>query len=60
MVGGDDGLEAVAYAELGEDCCDVGLDGGFAEVEPLTDLGVGQPAGHLLQDLVFAFGHGGR
>jgi hypothetical protein len=42
FVGVDGDLHPVPQAELGEDADDVALDGGFAEVEPGRDLGVGQ------------------
>ena len=40
LVGEDDGLDAVAKAELGEDVRDVRLDGRLADEELLTDLGI--------------------
>ena len=40
LVGEDDGLGAVVEVELGEDACDVGFDGGFADDEFAGDLGV--------------------
>ncbi len=47
----DNGLDAVAKPELGQDACHVGLDGGLAEHEPCGDLGVGQTPGDEAQDL---------
>jgi hypothetical protein len=57
-------LHPVPDAELHEVPPDVGLDGRFAEVELLADLGVGQAAHHQGHDLALAVGQqiqpGGR
>src|SRR6185437_13722098 len=45
LVGEDDGLDAVAQAELGEQVTDVGLDGRLADEEVLGDLQVGAAPG---------------
>ena len=41
LVCGDRGLGAVAWGELVQYGCDVGLDGAFADIELVRDLGVG-------------------
>jgi hypothetical protein len=41
LAGVDDGLDAVAEVEFAEHPADVGLDGGFGQVEAFGDLGVG-------------------
>ncbi len=43
LVGEDDGLDAVAEAEFGEDAADVSLDGVFLNGEFLCDFDVGKP-----------------
>src|SRR3954463_2900448 len=53
-VGEDDGLNAVAQAQLGEDVVDVGLDRGVAEDEALGDLGVAETVGDQRKNLEFA------
>ena len=55
-VGVDDGLGAVAGADLGEDVVDVALDRGGGDHEALGDLGVGQALGDQGQDLDLARG----
>ena len=51
-----DRLDAVAKAQLLEDVGDVGLDGGLADVELLSDLCVGEAVGDQPQDLLLAAG----
>jgi hypothetical protein len=53
-------LDPVAEAEFEEDSGDVGLDRGFADVELVGDLGVGEAAGDQAQDLAFAVGQVGE
>ena len=53
-------LHPVAHAELAEYPGHVCLDGGLAEEQPGSDLGVGQPAGDQLQDLELALGQLGE
>ena len=55
-VGVDDGLRAVAGADLGEDVVDVALDRRGADHEPLGDLGVGQALGDQAEHLDLARG----
>ena len=50
FVGEDDGLDAVAESELGEQVGDVGLDRGFRDVEVGGDLGVGFGGGDVAED----------
>ena len=45
-----DCLDAVSQAELEQHVLHVRPDGGLAEVEPGSDFGVGQSAGHQLED----------
>src|SRR5207248_8697783 len=54
FVGEDDGLYAVAQAELGEHSPDVRLDGGVGHDELLGDLRVGEAAGDEFQDVELA------
>ena len=54
LVGEDDGLDAVAQVELGEDAGDVRLHRRLADEQLGGDLGVGQPAGEQPQDLELA------
>jgi hypothetical protein len=54
FVGVDDGLDAVAEAEFGEDVGDVGFDGGVAEDELLGDFGVGVSSCEQEQHLGFS------
>src|SRR5829696_3441459 len=56
FVGDDDGLYAVAQAELLEDPRDVRLDGRLAEEELLGDLGVRAAAGEQPQHVDLAGG----
>jgi hypothetical protein len=49
----DGDLDAVAQSELGEDARDVALDSGLTEVEPGSDLGVGQALGYQPHDAEF-------
>src|SRR3954452_6936212 len=51
FVGEDDGLDAVAYAELHEDPAGVCLDGLVGYVKLAGNLGVGAPQGDVPQDL---------
>jgi hypothetical protein len=51
-----DRLDAVAEAELLENVGDVCLDGGFADVELLSDLLVGQAIGDESEDVVLSCG----
>jgi hypothetical protein len=51
-------LGPVAQAELGQQVSDVVLDGLAGDVQPLGDLGVGQPGPDQLQDLGLAPGQG--
>jgi hypothetical protein len=44
VVGEDDGLDAIAHVELGEDVLDVGLHGRGAQHQVGRDLGVRSPA----------------
>jgi hypothetical protein len=55
LVGVDGDLHPVPQPELGQDAGDVALDGGFAEVEPGSDLGVRQALGHQPDDAELAF-----
>ena len=55
FVGEDDGLGAVVEVELGEDACDVGLDGGVADDELAGDVGVGEAARDEPQHLELAW-----
>ena len=50
-MGGDDGLNAVASAELGEDVADVGLHRLHPEEQLARDFGVGQATDEQPQDL---------
>src|SRR3954463_3029153 len=54
LVGDDDGLDAVAQAELLEDPRDVRLDRRLAEEELPRDLGVRAAAGEQAQDVDLA------
>jgi hypothetical protein len=54
FVGEHHGLRAVVEAELGEDARDMGLDGRVADDQLGSDLGVGQAAGQLSQDVDLA------
>src|SRR3954453_19766707 len=47
----DDGLRAVAQAQLGQHTCDVRLDGGLAEYELGRCLGVGEATGEEDEDV---------
>src|SRR5918995_3275807 len=60
FVGDDDGLDAVAEGEFGEDAGDVGLDGRFGQLEAGGEFGVGQALGQQLQYLEFAGGQRGQ
>ena len=60
FVGEYDCLDAVADAELAEYPGHVRLDGGLAEEQPVSDLGVRQPAGDQLQDVELALGQLGE
>ena len=52
-VGVDDGLDAVAQVELGEDAGHEGLDGLVADDERRSDLSVGQSVRDEAEDLPF-------
>ena len=54
LVGEHDRLYAVAEVELLKDVRDVRLDGGFADVELVSDLRVRQAASHQAKDVSFA------
>jgi hypothetical protein len=56
LVGDDDGLDAVAESELGEDAGDVGLDGRLGQVEAGGEFGVAQSSGQQAEYLQFARG----
>jgi hypothetical protein len=56
FVGGHDGLDAVADAELGQDPGHVGADGGLANHQRGGDLGVGESPGNQPQDVDLAGG----
>jgi hypothetical protein len=56
LVREDDGLDAVAEVELGEDPTDVGLHGGLRDDELGGDLLVGEAPRHEQQHLVLALG----
>ena len=49
----DDGLDAIAEAELCEDAVDVGLDRRGREVQLRADLGVGQPERDPVEHVAF-------
>jgi hypothetical protein len=59
VIGTDDGLCAVAVAELGQHVSDMGLDGFRADDELRGDLGVRQALGDQAQDLALAVGEPG-
>src|SRR5699024_1589198 len=52
----DDGLHAIADAQLHEDASHVRLDGGLGEDQGLDDLGVAEAPAHELEDLLLAWG----
>lgn len=52
----DDGVNAVAQPQLGEDPADVGLDGTLSDHQPAGDLLVRQPFGDELEHVPFAGG----
>ena len=54
LVGHHHALDAVAKVEFGQDARDVGLDGGFSEVQLGRDLGVRQSPCDCPQDVEFA------
>ena len=56
FVGEDDGLHAIAQAELHQHAGHVGLDGGVADDQLGGDLLVGEAAGEQLEDLELAGG----
>src|SRR4051812_44371007 len=56
LVGEDDGLDAAADVELGQQAGDMGLDRGLAEPELLRESGVGEPAGEAADDVALALG----
>ena len=56
LVGEHDELGAVSCTQLRDRPADVGADGGWAEVELLGDLVVGEPIGDLGHDLAFTVG----
>ena len=41
-----DELDPIAAAGLGQQCLDMGLDGGLGQVQALADLGIGQSVAH--------------
>ena len=51
-----DGRGPVRHSQLGEDPDEMCLDGGFADEEGATDLGIGQPAADKDKDLKLARG----
>ena len=53
LVGEDDCLDPVAEAELAEQAGDVAFDGGFADEQPLGELGVGQARWRVAAGLRF-------
>src|SRR4051812_46582086 len=55
LVCGDDELRAVARAELGEQACEMRLDGERGDDEQLGDLGVGETAPDEREDLALAW-----
>jgi len=60
LVGQDDGLDPVTQLELGQEPCDMGLDGRVAEGEPGGDLGVAQAPGQQPQHVELAGGEVGQ
>ena len=60
LVGEHDGLGAVVEVELGEDACDVRLDGGVADDEFAGDVGVREAAGDEPQHFELARGQLGE
>ena len=56
FIGQDDGLDAIAEREFGQDPGDVGLDGGFGKGQRRRDLAVGQATADVLEDLYLAGG----
>ena len=56
VVGEDDGLDAVAEFEFGQDPAEVGLHGGLGEYEAGGDFLVGSSRGDLAEHLPFAGG----
>jgi hypothetical protein len=56
LIGKDDRLDAVAQAQLGQDAADMGLHGRLGDEQAPGDLRVGQPGGHLDEDLTFPLG----
>src|SRR2546429_10026123 len=60
FVSHDDCLGSVPYTEFAVQMCDVRLDGGLADVEPIGDFGVRQPVRNEHQDLTLAGGELGE
>jgi hypothetical protein len=54
LVGEHDGLDAVAKIQLLEDVRDVRLDGGLADEELFSDLGVRHASRHQAKDVAFS------
>jgi hypothetical protein len=54
--GEDDGLDTVTAAELCEHSTNMRFDGGFAQGEHLSDLGIRHAVSDEAQDVAFAFG----
>src|SRR5580700_11412014 len=58
FVGEDDGLDAVAEAELGQDAADVDLHGALGQEQAGGDLAVGHAGGDAGEDVLLAVGEG--
>jgi hypothetical protein len=56
FIGGDNGLSAVAWSQLGQHAADLSLDGFLGDRESDGDFHIGQAFGDQAQDLGFAWG----
>jgi hypothetical protein len=58
FVGEDDGLDAVAQAQFGQDPADMDLHGALGQEQAGRDLAVGQAGGDAAEDVLLAVGKG--